>query len=127
MPTAGGQPRGVCGFGAQIRPSAHWGSVRQRGQWGSGRRAGLDAACLTPLPRVDAACLAPLPVPAGGNREWGAGVVFHQASTTKQPGCCPAYAGDNGEAKPAKQRAVEGGFECFLASDASAVVEHTKK
>ena len=36
-------------------------------------------------------------------------------------------AGDNGEGKAAKQRAVEGGFECFLASDASAVVEHTKK
>lgn len=53
-------------------------------------------------------------------------------------GCCciapslyrpwlPTRAGDNGEAKAAKQRAVEGGFECFLASDASAVVEHTKK
>jgi glucosamine--fructose-6-phosphate aminotransferase (isomerizing) len=36
-------------------------------------------------------------------------------------------AGDDGEGKGAKLRAVEGGFECFLASDASAVVEHTKK
>lgn len=39
----------------------------------------------------------------------------------------PMVAGDNGEGSSAKLRAVEGGFECFLASDASAVVEHTKK
>ena len=39
----------------------------------------------------------------------------------------PAPAGVKGCYQAAKLRAVESGFECFLASDASAVVEHTKK
>ncbi len=53
--------------------------------------------------------------------------MMHQACTVVSLACTAPPAGVKGCYQAAKLRAVEGGFECFLASDASAVVEHTKK
>ena len=63
----------------------------------------------------------------------GAGVNRAEGSLAAIGLCCAEcharspLVGVKGCYQATKLRAVEGGFECFLASDASAVVEHTKK